>query len=253
MRKFLSALICALFLLSSHGLAAISVSMDNGVSVSAEKKDKKDKNKNSNVRSERRSPQEIVDDLKNIQWTKPPRSGNANYDKMFDTADKFMRMLRTVDDSVVIYSIRIVTSPAGDSILAPVDSRGNIRNKKEANAQTLAAVSYGTNVGLTATQLGLEMTANAVNIGADAVPLVGDAKRKKANVQIAKATKGFKLLRELIGTQRKIMEKYLATNSNLSSGDVDVEALTEMNVNVNEILTLNDDDFNALWEQENGE
>lgn len=256
MKKLFLMILCGLISLSPLSSYAISSPDDEETQVveeKADKKGKKDKKKKEKKKKERRNPQEIIDDLKSIEWEKPAPSGDAAYDDMFKTADEFITMLRNVDDYVTIYSIRIITNESGVSRLGAYDNNGNFRSKKEANAQTLAAVEYGTSVGLTSATLAVQVAANAINIGQDAIPFVGDPKRKKANMQIAKATKGFKLLQELIGTQRKIMEKYLETNSDLSSGDVDVEALAEMNVDVNDIINVSDDEFNALWEQENGE
>lgn len=214
---------------------------------------KKDKKKKEKKKKEQKSVQEVIAELKNIEWTKPAPSGDPTYDKMFESADQFITKLKNVDNEITLYSIGIVASASGDSILAAIDSQGNIKSKKEATAQTLAAVGYAADMTLNSTDLALMVANCAIQIGQDAIPFVGNADRKKANVQIAKATKGFKLLTELIGTQRKIMDKYVATNSDLKSGDVDVEALQEMNVDVENVINLSDDEFNALWDQENAE
>ena len=244
-------LICVFLGGSIHAYAS-QVPKEEKEQVEAKKNNKKkDKKKNEKKKKEQKNVQEVITELKNIEWVKPAPSGDADYDKMFDSADQFITKIKNVDNEITLYSIGIVVSESGDSILAPIDSQGNIRAKKEANAQTLAAVSYAADMTLNSADLALMVANCAIQIGQDAIPFVGNADRKKANVQIAKATKGFKLLTDLIGTQRKIMEKYMATNSDLKSGDVDVEALQEMNVDVENVINLSDDEFNAMWDQEN--
>lgn len=252
-RIFSFLLICAFLGGSVHAYAS-QVSKDEKEQVNAKNDNKKkEKKKKEKKKKEQKSVQEVITELKNIEWEKPAPSGDANYDKMFDSADQFINKIKNVDNEVTLYSIGIVVSASGDSILAPIDTQGNIRAKKEANAQTLAAVEYAAEMTLNSADLALMVASCAFQIGQDAIPFVGNADRKKANVQIAKATKGFKLLSDLIGTQRKIMEKYMATNSDLKSGDVDVEALQEMNVDIENVINLSDDDFNAMWEQENAD
>lgn len=254
MKKFFTFLL--IITLLGGGIEAIASQLpkEEKEQVNSKKEDKKkEKKKKEKKKKEQKSVQEVITELKNIEWVKPARSGDADYDKMFDSADQFITKIKNVDKEITLYSIGIVVSESGDSILAPIDAQGNIRAKKEANAQTLAAVSYATDMAFNSTDLALMVANCAFQIGQDAIPLVGNAERKKANVQIAKATKGFKLLNDLIGTQRKIMEKYMATNSDLKSGDVDVEALQEMNVDVENVINLSDDEFNAMWDQENAE
>ena len=254
MKKIFSFLmICALLGANVQAFAS-QAPKDEKEQVEAKKENKKkDKKKKEKKKKDQKSVQEVIIELKNIEWTKPAPSGDSNYDKMFDSADQFITKIKNVDNDITLYSIGIVVSESGDSILAPIDTQGNIKTKKEANAQTLAAVQYAADMTLNSADLALMVANCAIQIGQDAIPLVGNADRKKANVQIAKATKGFKLLTDLIGTQRKIMEKYMATNSDLKSGDVDVEVLQEMNVDVENVINLSDDEFNAMWDQENAE
>lgn len=252
MKKIITFLLICAFLGGSFPLFA-SQSPENEQVQKEAKKDNKKKGKEKKKKKEQKNVQEVIAELKNIEWKKPAPSGDSSYDKMFESADQFITKIKSIDDEVTLYSIGIVVSESGDSILAPIDAKGTIRAKKEANAQTLAAVNYAADMTLKSADLALMVAGCAIQIGQDAIPLVGNAERKKANVQIAKATKGFKLLTDLIGTQRKIMEKYMATNSDLKSGDVDVEALQEMNVDVENVINLSDDEFNAMWEQENAE
>ena len=252
MKKIFSLLLICAFL--GGGIQTYASQTPNGETEQTDaKKDnkKKEKKKKDKKKKEQKSVHEVITELKNIEWEKPAPSGDATYDQMFESADQFITKIKNVDNEVTLYTIGIVVSESGDSILAPIDAQGNIRAKKEANAQTLAAVNYAADMTLNSADLALMVANCAIQIGQDAIPFVGNAERKKANVQIAKATKGFKLLTDLIGTQRKIMDKYMATNSDLKSGDIDVEALQEMNVDVENVINLSDDEFNAMWEQEN--
>lgn len=251
MKKIFTFLLICAFLGGSLHMYATPVQNEETEQKENKKKEKKKKEKKK--KKDQKNVQDVITELKNIEWSKPAPSGDSSYDKMFDSADQFITKIKNVDNEVTLYSIGIVVSESGDSILAPIDANGNIKAKKEANAQTLAAVNYAADMTLKSADLAIMVTGCAFQIGQDAIPLVGNSDRKKANVQIAKATKGFKLLADLIGTQRKIMEKYMATNSDLKSGDVDVEALQEMNVDVENVINLSDDEFNAMWEQENAE
>ena len=254
MKKIFTLLLVCAFLGGGINAYASQAPKDDQEQVDSKKDNKKkDKKKKEKKKKEQKSVQEVIAELKSIEWVKPAPSGDATYDKMFDSADQFITKMKNVDNEITLYSIGIVVSESGDSILAPIDTQGNIKTKKEANAQTLAAVGFAADMTLNSTDLALMVANCAIQIGQDAIPFVGNADRKKANVQIAKATKGFKLLTDLIGTQRKIMEKYMATNSDLKSGDVDVEALQEMNVDVENVINLSDDEFNAMWDQENAE
>lgn len=205
-----------------------------------EKKERKDRR--------RLNPQEIIGDIKAIEWVRPARTGEK-IDEMYDDADKFFKMVKSVEDSVPIYTIRLVVSESGDSILAPVDNRGKIKHRKESWEQVGKSVMYGTDVSLQGTLLATDM----ITFGPEilAISLLGPSDQKVANKQISKGVKAFKLLKELIDSQNNMMKKYMEINYNLSSGNVDVETMNDLNINFDDAMVMSDEELEAWLEQEN--
>ena len=205
-----------------------------------EKKERKDRR--------RLNPQEIIGDIKAIEWVRPARTGEK-IDEMYDDADKFFKMVKSVEDSVPIYTIRLVVSESGDSILAPVDNRGKIKHRKESWEQVGKSVMYGTDVSLQGTLLATDM----ITFGPEilAISLLGPSDQKAANKQISKGVKAFKLLKELIDSQNNMMKKYMEINYNLSSGNVDVETMNDLNINFDDAMVMSDEELEAWLEQEN--
>lgn len=208
-----------------------------------EKKKKKDKKKKEKKDKKQRSVAEVLADLQALEWDKPAKSG-LEIDKWYDDADDFFKLVRGIDDNVPLYSICKVTSPDGTTIIAPVDKNGVIRHRNEAFEQVALGVLYGTNVTLSGANLALGTAVHAIQIGQDAIPFVGNADRKKANVQIAKATKAIPLLKEIVTTQNNMMNKYKEMNFKLSSSDDEVTAMAELNIDPEKTLELSDEAMN---------
>ncbi len=222
-----------------------------------EKKEKKEREKAEKEKKKRdkkkqRSVSEILTDLQALEWDKPASSG-LDIDKWYDEADSFFALVKGIEDNVPLYTIAMVKSPDGTTIIAPVDKNGTIRHRGEAFEQVAKGVLYGTNVALAATNLALGTTTNAFQIGQDAIPFVGDASRKKANMQIVKATKAIPLLKEIVTTQNNMMNKYKEMNFNLTSGDMDVAAMEELNIDPENTLTMSDEEIAAYLEAEAAE
>lgn len=213
-----------------------------------DKKDKKDKKKKKKDKKQR-SLAEVLADLQALEWNKPAKSG-LDVDKWYDEADEFFALVKGIEDNVPLFTICKVSSPDGTTIIAPVDKNGTIRHRNEAFEQVALGVLYGTNVALQATNLGLGTATYAVQIAQDAIPMVGDSARKKANVQIAKAVKAIPLLKEIVTTQNNMMNKYKEMNFNLSSGDIDVTAMAELNIDPENTLSMTDEDMNAFLADE---
>lgn len=217
-----------------------------------DKKDKKDKDKKKKKKKDKKAPrkvEEVLADLQALEWDKPAKSG-LEIDQWYDEADEFFKLVRGIEDNVPLYSLKAIS--VGDSILVlPVDKTGTVRHRKESFEQVALGVLYGTNLALQATNLALGTVNNSVQIGLDAVPLVGDAKRKKANVQIAKATKAIPLLKEIVTTQNNMMKKYMEMNYNVTGDDAAVEAMKELNVDFDDMETWTEEDYQAYLAGEN--
>lgn len=246
MKKFLIALLCALILAPAANTFASNVTMPK--KEATEKAEKKDKKKKDKKKKKQRSVEEILADLQALPWDKPEKSGLA-IDAWYDEADGFFEMVRGVDDKVALYTIRAVVSESGDTVLAPVDKHGVIRHRNEAFDQVAQSVSYVAELLLKSTALAAGTVTHAIQIGQDAIPMVGNSARKKANTQIAKATKAIPLLKEIVGTQNNMMKKYKELNYKVSSNDADVEAMAELNIDFNDCLQMTDEEL-AAWENE---
>ena len=252
MKKLIIVLVAALMVVPS-AVAAMSADDATRTEQTEKKKDEKKKDKKKKKKDKKqRSVSEVLADLQALEWDKPAKSG-LDVDKWYDEADEFFKLVKGIEENVPLYTICKVTSPDGTTIIAPVDKNGTIRHRNEAFEQVALGVLYGTNVTLQATNLGLGTAVHALQIGQDAIPLVGDASRKKANVQIAKATKAIPLLKEIVTTQNNMMNKYKELNFNLTSGDMDVTAMEELNIDPENTLTMTDEEMNAYLEAEAGE
>lgn len=238
----------AVSLLLSPVINAVNISDEPAASDQTEQTDKKKKEKKKDKKKKgkkQRTVEEVLADLQALEWDKPAKSG-LEIDQWYDEADEFFKLVRGIEDNVPLYSLRVVTNESGTKkIVAPVDKNGVVRHRKEAFEQVALGVLYGTNVVLQSTNLALGTVNNAVQIGIDATPLIGDSNRKKANVQIAKATKAIPLLKEIVTTQNNMMKKYMELNYDVSGSDADIEAMKELNVDFENMITQSDDDLEA--------
>lgn len=224
-------------------------SNDQGVKSKDKKKGKK-KEKKKKKEKEIKSPEEIIAMIKDFEWTKPPLTG-TKIDEYYSTADEFFKNLKQVDEEIRLFKVCKITSPSGESTIAPVDLRtGAVRHKNEAASQVMQAVSFGATLGLQSSALAL-MTVGCVDqIAKDAIPLVGDPVRKKANVQIAKSVKAFKLLKSLIDSQRNMMDRYFKANANVETTDSVSEAIAVGDVDFMDVMEMSDEELAAYMEAE---
>lgn len=212
------------------------------------KKDKKKKKKSKD--KEVKSPEEILEMIKAFEWTKPPQMG-TNVDEYYATADEFFKNLKQVDEEVCLFKVCRITSPSGESIIAPVDIRtGAVKHKNEAVSQVMQAIAYGSSLGLKSASLATMAIGCADQIAKDAIPFVGDPVRKKANMEIAKSVKSFKLLKELIDSQRNMMDRYFKANANVETSDSVSEAIAVGDVDFMEVMEMSDEELAAYMEAE---
>lgn len=238
-KTILTLLVALLFAPAINAVNISDKSNDATEQTDKKKKDKKKKDK------KHRTVEEVVADLQALEWNKPPKSG-LEIDKWYDEADEFFKLVRGIEDNVPLYSLRVVTNESGTKkIVAPVDKNGVVRHRKESFEQVALGVLYGTNVALQATNLALGLVTYADQIGIDAIPVVGDGVRKKANMQIAKATKAIPLLKEIVTTQNNMMKKYMEMNYDVTGSDADVEGMKELNVDFDNMITQSDDELEA--------
>lgn len=210
------------------------------------KKKKKEKKKDKEVKS----PEEILAMIKTLEWTKPPLTG-TKIDEYYSTADEFFKNLKQVDEDVHIFKVCKITSPSGESTIAPVELRtGAVRHKSEAANQVMQSVSYGSTVALQSATLATMTIGYADQIAKDAIPFVGDPDRKKANVQIAKSVKAFKLLKNLIDSQRNMMDRYFKANANVETTDSVSEAIAVGDVDFMDVMEMSDEELAAYMEAE---
>lgn len=254
MKKTILAIACALIcapaiLAASAATAGPKEEATEQTDGSSDKKDKKKKDKKKKEKKQR-TLAEVLADLQALEWDKPAKSG-LEIDQWYDEADAFFNLVRGIEDNVPLYTLRAVTNESGtQTIVCPVDKYGTVRHRKESFEQVALGVLYGTNVALQGANLALGTAANAIQIGQDAIPFVGDANRKKANVQIAKATKAIPLLKEIVTTQNNMMKKYMEMNYNVTGNDADVEAMKELNVDFDNMITQSDEELEAYLQAE---
>lgn len=236
----------------SSPIAAVSVNSNSEISLTSQQdnKEKKEKKKKEKKKKEVKSPEEILKRIKDLEWKKPPIYGKNEVsqpnevNKYYDDADKFFNLLKNVDQRVTLYKVCKIVSPSGESVIAPVEiSTGAIRHTNEAIAQVMESIGYGTELGLQSTLLGTEAALNSVQIAADAVPFIGDPNRKAANGQITKALKAFPLLKELINSQLKMMNRYFKNNANVETTDSVTDAIATGDVDFMEVLNMSDEEL----------
>lgn len=217
----------------------------------ADSKDKKKKKKKEKKKDkEVKSPEEILAMIKALEWTKPPLTG-TKIDEYYSTADEFFKNLKQVDEDVHIFKVCKITSPSGESTIAPVELRtGAVRHKSEAVNQVTQSVTYGSTVALQSATLATMTIGYADQIAKDAIPFVGDPDRKKANVQIAKSVKAFKLLKNLIDSQRNMMDRYFKANANVETTDSVSEAIAVGDVDFMDVMEMSDEELAAYMEAE---
>ena len=163
----------------------------------------------------------------------------------------FFFNLKQVDEDVHNFKVCKITSPSGESTIAPVELRtGTVRHKFEAGDQVMQSVSYGSTVALQSAALATMTIGYADQITKDAIPFVGDPERKKANVQIAKSVKAFKLLKNLIDSQRNMMDRYFKANANVETTDSVSEAIAVGDVNFMDVMEMSDEELAAYMEAE---
>ena len=217
---------------------------------SKDKKKKKEKKKEKKKDKEVKSPEEILAMIKALEWTKPPLTG-TKIDEYYTTADEFFKNLKQVDEDVHIFKVCKITSPSGESTIAPVEIRtGEVRHKSEAVHQVTQSVTYGSTVALQSATLATMTIGYADQIAKDAIPFVGDPDRKKANVQIAKSVKAFKLLKNLIDSQRNMMDRYFKANANVETTDSVSEAIAVGDVDFMDVMEMSDEELAAYMEAE---
>ena len=114
----------------------------------------------------------------------------------------------------------------------------------------MQSVSYGSTVALQSATLATMTIGYADQIAKDAIPFVGDPDRKKANVQIAKSVKAFKLLKNLIDSQRNMMDRYFKANANVEITDSVSEAIAVGDVDFMDVMEMSDEELAAYMEAE---
>lgn len=210
---------------------------DEGTPKKDKKKDKK-KEKKKKKEKEVKTPEEVLEMLKGIKWTKPAKSG-LDVDSYYNDADEFFSLIKTVDEKVSLFKVCKVVDPNGNYIIAPVDIKsGAIRHKNEAFAQVTEASLFATDLTLMTTTLAAGAVAHSVQIAQDAIPFVGNAERKAANVQIAKAVKVFPMLKDLIDSQRNMLNRYFKQNANVETTDSVTDALAMGEIDFNDLETM---------------
>lgn len=225
----------------SSGMEAVQAGDDD--SSDGKEKKKKEKKKKKKKEKTPKTAEEIIALLQGLEWKKPAKSG-LEVDKYYDEADEFFKMLKTVADSVTIYKPMKVVTPSGKTEIVPVDAAGNVRHKNEAFDQVMESVSYGISLTTRSTLLAAETLVHAVQIGQDAIPLLGNSERKAANVQIAKATKAFPLLKQLMDSQRSMAKRYFRP-ANVEVNDSVDEAIVSDDVDFMETMEMTDEELDA--------
>lgn len=200
---------------------------------------------------EPKTADEIIALLQAIEWKKPAPSG-LDVDRYYDKADEFFTLLRTVSDSVTIYRPVKVTTPSGRVEVLPVDNTGKFRKKGEAFDQALETAGYMVSLTTQSAVLAAETLAHSVQIAQDAIPFVGNKDRKAANVQIAKATKAFPLLKQLMNSQRNMAQRYFRPKNVEITDSVD-EVITTEEIDFMETQDMTDEELNAYIEAEMAE
>lgn len=204
------------------------------------KKDKKKKDKKKKKEKEVKSPEEILAAIKALEWKKPATSG-LEVDAYYKEADEFFAAVKSIDEKVSLFKVCKVELP--DTVLiVPVDIRtGQVRRKNEAFAQVAESALFATDLTLMTTSLAAGAVAHAIQIGQDAIPFVGNAERKAANVQIAKAVKVFPMLKSLIDSQNGMLKRYFKQNANVETTDSVSDAMAVGAVDFSELESLGRD------------
>lgn len=233
---------------------AVVISCDEQTDDSSKESDGKDKRKKKKGKKkkdkEAKSPEEIMAMIMALEWKKPAKSG-LDVDKYYDEADQFFKLIKSVDQRVPLFKVYKITSPSGESTIAPVDIKtGEVRHKNEATNQVLESVSFGADLALQSTSLAAGALTYSVQIAQDAIPFVGNAERKTANVQIAKAVKTFPLLKQLIDSQRNMMDRYFKQNANIEANDSVSEAITTGDIDFLDTIDMSDEELAAYMEAE---
>lgn len=214
------------------------------------KENKKEKKKKKKKDKKAKTADEVIMELQELasEWKKPARTGDP-IDQYYDDADHFFTLLKNVADSVTIYRPVKVQTPSGKVEIMPVDPEGNVRHKNESFSQVMESASYVMSIVGTSTLLITGTAANAVQIGLDAVPFVGDPTRKKANVSIAKGTKAFPMLVDLMKSQRSMAKRYFKPQNVELGDDADDTAAVE-DTEFMETMEMSDEDLAKLMEAE---
>lgn len=137
--------------------------------------------------------------MEKIEWESPKRTNVASIDGIYDRGDTIYMHIQEICDSLVFYDVvKIANSDTGDTIVAVVDENGFIRSKYAAfNQYSTAAIA------------GLQLTADAVSLAADATTLGITLILNPAEVLSVEnpkeAMKDFKKASKQLGSMSKIV------------------------------------------------